>query len=107
MTQLGCSSSSFFYGPIVSRLGIKTPPARSILRIFQKRKPAWINPELEAQVNTARTLTSLALSLRKKEQIKVRQPLQKMMIPVKNTSERERMERIVAQLKSEINLKGD
>jgi isoleucyl-tRNA synthetase len=80
--------------------------SRSVhLTDFPKAEASWINPELEAQVNTARTLTSLALSLRKKEQIKVRQPLQKMMIPVKNTSERERMERIVAQLKSEINLK--
>ena len=72
---------------------------------FPTMNPSFINSELEAEVNTARTLTSLALSLRKKEQIKVRQPLQKMIIPVKNKAERARIERIVEQLKSEINLK--
>ena len=64
-----------------------------------------INLSLEDQINKARTITSLALSLRKKEQIRVRQPLQKMIIPVKNTSERKQIERITEQLKGEINIK--
>ena len=72
---------------------------------FPKSKKELINPELETQINTARSLTSLALSLRKKEQIKVRQPLNKMIIPVKNKTERKRIERISQQLKGEINLK--
>jgi isoleucyl-tRNA synthetase len=72
---------------------------------FPKIKIANINSELEQQINTARTLTSLALSLRKKEQIKVRQPLQKMIIPVKNDKERKRIENSIEQLKSEINIK--
>ena len=72
---------------------------------FPKSKKKLINPELETQINTARSLTSLALSLRKKEQIKVRQPLNKMIIPVKNKTERKRIERISQQLKGEINLK--
>ena len=61
--------------------------------------------ELEDQINTARTLTSLALSLRKKVQIKVRQPLQKMIIPFKNQAERSKIECVVSQLKGEINIK--
>jgi isoleucyl-tRNA synthetase len=60
---------------------------------------------LEEQINTARSLTSLALSLRKKEQIKVRQPLQKMIVPVKNSAERKRIKNISQQLKGEINIK--
>ena len=36
-----------------------------------------INLSLEDQINKARTITSLALSLRKKEQIRVRQPTSK------------------------------
>jgi len=104
VTQLGAAVAPFFMDRLYQDL--EQNSSRSVhLTDFPKAEAAWINPELEAQVNTARTLTSLALSLRKKEQIKVRQPLQKMMIPVKNTSEKERMERIVAQLKSEINLK--
>ena len=72
---------------------------------FPKATASCINSSLEEQVNTARGLTSLALSLRKKEQIKVRQPLQKMIIPVKNQEERLRIERISTQLKGEINVK--
>ena len=104
VAQLGAAVAPFFMDRLYQDL--EQNSSRSVhLTDFPKAEAAWINPELEAQVNTARTLTSLALSLRKKEQIKVRQPLQKMIIPVKNTSERQRMERIVAQLKSEINLK--
>ena len=104
VAQLGAAVAPFFMDRLYQDL--EQNSSRSVhLTDFPKAEAAWINPELEAQVNTARTLTSLALSLRKKEQLKVRQPLQKMMIPVKNTSEKERMERIIAQLKSEINLK--
>jgi isoleucyl-tRNA synthetase len=72
---------------------------------FPKADVKSIDLALEQQINTARSLTSLALSLRKKEQIKVRQPLQKMIIPVKNKEERNRIERVAEQLKSEINIK--
>ncbi|MDC3354455.1 isoleucine--tRNA ligase [Flavobacteriaceae bacterium] len=72
---------------------------------FPQAKKELIQPELEQQINTARTLTSLALSLRKKEQIKVRQPLHKMIVPVKNNTERKRIENISLQLKGEINIK--
>jgi isoleucyl-tRNA synthetase len=72
---------------------------------FPNFQTEMIQTELEHQINTARTLTSLALSLRKKEQIKVRQPLLKMIIPVKNAEERKRIENISQQLKGEINIK--
>ena len=72
---------------------------------FPKADSMFINFELEQQINTARTLTSLALSLRKKEQIKVRQPLQKIIIPVKNNEQRILIGRISDQLKGEINVK--
>ena len=72
---------------------------------FPKANKDLINADLEHQINTARTLTSLALSLRKKEQVRVRQPLQKMIIPVKDQAERNRIERITEQLKGEINIK--
>jgi isoleucyl-tRNA synthetase len=50
-------------------------------------------------------ITSLALSLRKKEQIKVRQPLKTIMIPVNSEYERQELISIENQLKSEINIK--
>ena len=52
------------------------------------------NPALEDRMGKARTISSLALSLRKKEQIKVRQPLQKIMVPVRNAQEKEAIEKV-------------
>ena len=72
---------------------------------FPKVSHELIDTELETQINTARNLTSLALSLRKKEQIKVRQPLKKLIIPTKNQSERKLIKNVVEQLKSEVNIK--
>ncbi len=72
---------------------------------FPKPDPEAIDTELEARINKARLIVSLGLSLRKKEQIKVRQPLQKLMIPVKNQQEREQLLSIEEQIKTEINVK--
>lgn len=69
--------------------------------VLENRKPA-----LEDRMSKARTIASLALSLRKKEQIKVRQPLQKIMIPVRNASEREAIELVADLIQSEINVKS-
>ena len=61
---------------------------------------------LEDRMGKARTIASLALSLRKKEQIKVRQPLQKIMIPVRNEEERIAIEKVAELIQSEINVKS-
>lgn len=72
---------------------------------FPTPDPEAIDTRLEARINKARLIVSLGLSLRKKEQIKVRQPLQKLMIPVKNQQEREQLLSIEEQIKTEINVK--
>ena len=64
------------------------------------------NSALEDRMSKARTIASLALSLRKKEQIKVRQPLQKIMIPVHNAAERKAIELVADLIQSEINVKS-
>lgn len=63
------------------------------------------NPKMEERMEKARTIASLALSLRKKEQIKVRQPLQKIMIPVRNIAEKEAIQAVEELILSEINVK--
>ena len=63
------------------------------------------NVIMEERMEKARTIASLALSLRKKEQIKVRQPLQKIMIPVRNQGEREAIQAVEELILSEINVK--
>ncbi|MGB0779914.1 MAG: isoleucine--tRNA ligase [Flavobacteriaceae bacterium] len=72
---------------------------------FPKGDNSFINPALQEKINSARIITSLALSLRKKERIKVRQPLQKIMIPYTNATEKGALEEIQDILKSEINVK--
>jgi isoleucyl-tRNA synthetase len=72
---------------------------------FPSSDKSMIFPKLQNKVNRARVITSLALSLRKKEQIKVRQPLKTIMIPVNSEYERQELISIENQLKSEINIK--
>jgi len=72
---------------------------------FPSADKSMINEILQDRINKARIITSLALSLRKKEQIKVRQPLQRIMIPVNSKKERQDIYTIENQLKSEINIK--
>ena len=63
------------------------------------------NTKMEERMEKARTIASLALSLRKKEQIKVRQPLKKIMIPVRNIAEKEAIQAVEELILSEINVK--
>ena len=53
----------------------------------------------------AQTISSLVLSLRQREKIKVRQPLQRIMIPVLNEAEREEILAVSDLIKSEVNVK--
>ena len=61
--------------------------------------------ELEKKMNYAREISSLALSIRKKNQIKVRQPLSKLIVPVKNTKEKKSIESVSELICAEINVK--
>lgn len=72
---------------------------------FPECRTEWIDKDLEEKINLARNITSLALSLRKANQIKVRQPLQKLLIPINDSKQRSVIESIVDQIKNEINVK--
>ena len=65
-----------------------------------------IDNNLENKINQVRNICSLALSIRKKEKIKVRQPLNKIIIPVKNEIEKNKIEDAKSQILSEINVKS-
>ena len=64
-----------------------------------------IDKDLERKMQKAQLISSLALSLRKKEKIKVRQPLQKIMIPVLSDQDRADLEAVKDLILSEINVK--
>jgi len=101
--KLAAPVAPFYMDHLYQDLNLNTESVH--LTDFPKIKKELIQTELEQQINTARAITSLALSLRKKEQIKVRQPLHKILVPVKNNAERKRIEKISLQLKREINIK--
>ena len=101
--KLAAPVAPFYMDHLYQDLTLNTESVH--LTDFPKIKKELIQTELEQQINTARAITSLALSLRKKEQIKVRQPLHKILVPVKNNAERKRIEKISLQLKREINIK--
>lgn len=64
-----------------------------------------IDDELEAQMQKAQKITSMGLSLRKKESIIVRQPLECIMIPVGSEAERHAIEEMSPIITSELNIK--
>ncbi len=65
----------------------------------------FVDKSLESKMMKAQTISSLVLSLRKKEMIKVRQPLQKVMIPVLDEKQRIEIEAIADLVKAEVNVK--
>lgn len=75
------------------------------LALFPEVNESDIDLELEAQMEIAQNVSSLALSLRKKEKIRVRQPLQKIMVPVLDPSFKSRIKHVKELIISEINVK--
>jgi isoleucyl-tRNA synthetase len=65
----------------------------------------WIDKKLEAQMELAQQACSLVLGLRKKHNIRVRQPLQKIMIPVLNKEVAENLKHVQDLILSEVNVK--
>ena len=72
---------------------------------WPKHDEAAIDVELEQRTALAQKLTSLVLSIRKKEGHRVRQPLQKIMVPVTDAAMRTRLEAIRDLVLSEVNVK--
>lgn len=65
----------------------------------------FVDKSLEGKMEKAQTISSLVLSLRKKEMIKVRQPLQKIIIPVLDASQKEEILAVSDLIKAEVNVK--
>lgn len=75
------------------------------LAYFPKADESLIDGELEKRTHLAQTATSMILSLRKAADIKVRQPLQKVIIPVLDNTMKQRLESVSDLLKQEVNVK--
>ncbi|MCG8329935.1 MAG: isoleucine--tRNA ligase [Chitinophagales bacterium] len=72
---------------------------------FPTANEALIDKDLEQRMNYAQRISSLALSLRKKEKIRVRQPLHKVLLPILDNHFQEQVEGVKSLILSEINVK--
>ena len=72
---------------------------------FPAADEKMIDIPLEERMQLAQDASSLVLSLRKKQNIKVRQPLQKVLIPVLNAAMKEQLQKVEDLVKAEVNVK--
>ncbi len=75
------------------------------LSYLVKANESLIDKDLEQRMELAQKSCSLILSLRKKEKIKVRQPLSKILIPVLSEAQQKQFEKVENYILSEVNVK--
>ncbi len=108
VAKLGAPIAPFFMDRLYKDLTLATSKGNKAsvhLTDFPKVDTKFIDKKLEHKMQKAQTIASLVLSLRQKEKIKVRQPLQKIMIPVLEDSEKEEILAVSDLIKSEVNVK--
>ena len=108
ISKLGAPIAPFFMDKLYRDLTLATQSEKfeSVhLAEFPKYVGNFVDKTLESKMQKAQTISSLVLSLRKKEMIKVRQPLQKVMIPILDESQRAEIEAISELVKAEVNVK--
>jgi isoleucyl-tRNA synthetase len=108
IAKLGAPIAPFFMDRLYLDLNLVTNKEsfESVhLANFPSPDRSLINKDLERKMGQAQTISSLVLSLRAKEKIKVRQPLQKIMIPVNSPAQREEILAISDLIMHEVNVK--
>jgi isoleucyl-tRNA synthetase len=108
VTRLMAPISPFFSDELFINLNAVTGkhPEASVHHIlFPQAVEAYVDTMLEERMQLAQDASSLVLSLRKKANIKVRQPLQKVLIPVLNPSMEQQLQRVEDLIKAEVNVK--
>lgn len=106
LAQLASPIAPFFSDRLYRDLMKVTGKNESVhLSDFPKSNPDLIDEELQETTHLAQKATSMLFSLRKEAELKVRQPLTKIMIPALNSEMKRRLERISELLKQEVNVK--
>lgn len=72
---------------------------------FPEANAKYVDKELELRMGLAQKISSMILSLRRKVQLKVRQPLQKVLVPILDAQMQKRIEAVEAIILSEVNIK--
>ncbi|MGG5576578.1 isoleucine--tRNA ligase [Myroides sp. C15-4] len=108
VTKLGAPIAPFFMDRLYRDLTLVTNKenVESVhLADFPTFDPSFVDAGLESRMHKAQVISSLVLSLRKKEMIKVRQPLQRIMIPILDENQRLEIQAIEDLIKAEVNVK--
>lgn len=108
VVRLMAPISPFFSDEIFIQLNAVTGkhPGQSVHHIlFPEVKEKLIDTELEERMQLAQDASSLVLSLRKKSNIKVRQPLQKVLLPVLSPTMEQQLQKVQDLIKAEVNVK--
>ena len=108
IAKLGAPIAPFFMDRLYLDLNAATKKEafESVhLAEFPEYDASVVDKSLERKMEAAQTISSLVLSLRAKEKIKVRQPLQKIMIPVTSKQQKEEILAVSNLIKHEVNVK--
>ncbi|HWR33087.1 MAG TPA: class I tRNA ligase family protein, partial [Chitinophagaceae bacterium] len=108
ITRLIAPISPFFSDAVFQNLNAVTNRFKkeSVHHVdFPAANESAIDVSLEERMQLAQDASSLILSLRKKANIKVRQPLQKVLIPALNVSMKEQLQKVEDLIKAEVNVK--
>ena len=106
LSKLIAPISPFFADRLYADLTFGEAKDSVHLDTFPVAAPDFVNKDLERDMECVQKVCSMALSLRKKEMIGVRQPLKRIAIPVTNQSLREGIERLQYIVQDELNVKG-
>jgi len=108
IAKLGAPIAPFFMDKLYLDLNsvTKKESFESVhLAEFPEFDKSFVDKSLERKMEAAQTISSLVLSLRAKEKIKVRQPLQKIMVPISNETQKNEILAVANLIKSEVNVK--
>jgi len=108
VSKLASPIAPFFMDNLYKDLTQATEAAQEVsvhLTNFPKYDLKFIDKDLEHKMEKAQLIASMTLSLRQKEKIKVRQPLQRIMIPIDNQNDKAAILAVQDLIKSEVNVK--
>ena len=107
--RLSAPLAPFFMERLFSDLTKKVKICKNHLSVHFEDFPISdnnkIDHDLEKKVSYAQVISSLTLSLRAKEKIKVRQPLNKILIPISSNEEKQLILSVSQEIKNEVNVK--
>ncbi len=109
IAKMASPIAPFYFEQVYQNLNsvMKKETASSVhLTLFPEANENYIDDSLEIRMGYAQRISSLAHGLRKGEQIKVRQPLSKVLIPILNPETKKHIENVEDLIKAEINVKA-